>query len=271
MMFLQGIYGFYERFGFESILKQSKIVVDLRRFNSELAPSVREANYRDLEDLSKTHHEMISKMLFCSDRSEQLWEFLILQGRYTRLFYSPRIVSTDSTDAYFTIDEIEPYRIREHAFGLRPNAAESLIASLKQYQIENKLDFLEIMSSRESELVALLSQKCSLVITEYLKVNEGFLARIVNHKALFGRDEVLQVFQKKISSCVGKEAALTSDGESLKILDIDGKTLSVVDGTLLMGVLFGRFNFDINLRTPRSSAYTGGMNPQSFCLQAESL
>jgi len=272
IMYLQGIYGFYGKLGFVNILKQSKIRVDLRGFKSSVVPSVRNVRQDDIHHLHRIHKEMLGRhSSFCFERSEKRWSFLLSQGMRTRLFFSPTLVSLEKPLAYFTNDSEDKARIREHAYDGSTGAVEALLTALRDYQIQQRLECVEIMASSESELIVALSDRCSVSTIEFMKVNEGFLGKIVDYESFFQNREVKTAISQFIGVMFGKELRLERSRNSIEMFNSEGELLASIIGEKLLGLIFGRYH--------PASAFTYNLisgnkfqnNTTAFCFQADAL
>lgn len=273
VIYLQGIPGFYEKLNFENILNQSKIVVDLRKFETNEKVSIRDFESSNLRELVEIHDEMAEAYLFAGPRSYERWKFLTTDGKLSRLFYNPFIVEVDGIKAYFTTDPIERGRVREYAHLNYSKSAEALLAGLKYYQLSNNLLNVEIMAHRDSKIFSLISKSTNMTFIEHARVGEGLLGKLVDELQFFEN-----VMNRKIIKVLLSEHFLTQvefkiEGNKFYVFtEEENVDIGFIPLERFLGTIFGRFNLEglSSSIVPQQTVSISKTAP-AFCMQGDSL
>lgn len=242
IVYLQGISEFYSNLGFENIMSQSKIVVDLRSFHSEMVVQTKKIFDSDLDALVNIHESMTRGYLFSGPRSRDRWKFLTTNGKSTRLFFDPTLVEADYKLAYFTVDVSEKWRVREYGHLDQSDSVMALLLSLKQHQIANNLSNLEIMAVKNSRIVDILSQIVNVTFIEYLRIGEGLLGRFVNSDYFFKESRNFNVLNSTLTSKLLIPVSIDYKNSYCEIrAEETGTIIGRVPTEKLLGNVFGRF------------------------------
>jgi len=94
-IYLQGINGFYEKFGYVPQLAKSKIVFqNLSKYSKRAENKIRfeNATFSDVETISNIYSEYSNNITCAAKRTEESWSWLLNTAKNTMFFDNPTVV-----------------------------------------------------------------------------------------------------------------------------------------------------------------------------------
>ncbi|MFM7447443.1 MAG: GNAT family N-acetyltransferase [Leptolyngbyaceae cyanobacterium] len=242
VLYLQGIEGFYGRFGFYPCLAKGKLVVDIKRVNEMSDVSLETPTSAHLHDLSNIYKNT-ARLVSCSAyRSNENWKWLTTNASSTWYFFKPTLVSLKGQPlAYFCSDSAQPGRIREAAYYPHPEAISGLLAGISVYLKDAESESFEIMTWYDSPLYKYSQCYLDSQFVQYLKTDGSQVMKILSF------DHIQALLVKGCASNVDK-VLLNEQKDSVKLHFINKQGATVVlsvPGNFLPGLLCGYFSLDV--------------------------
>jgi predicted N-acetyltransferase YhbS len=187
VLYLQGIDGFYSRFGFYPCLAKAKLIIDTSKINTELDVSLEIPTSSQLDDLSNIYNDTASHVSCSAYRDRETWKWLITDASRTWYFPKPTLVYFKGRPvAYFCSDSIQPGRIREAAYYQHPEAITSLLAGISNTLEGKDCKLFEVMTWYDSPLYKHSQRYLDAQFVQYLKTDGSQVMKILNFNHIKG-------------------------------------------------------------------------------------
>jgi GNAT superfamily N-acetyltransferase len=242
VLYLQGIEGFYGRFGFYPCLAKGKLVFDIKKVNAMSNVSIETPTSAHLHTLSSIYKNTAGFVSCSAYRSNKDWEWLTTHASNTWYFFKPTLVSFNGQPlAYFCSDSAQPGRIREAACYAHPEAMSSLVAGISIHLRDAECESFEIMTWYDSPLYRYSKCYLDAQFIQYLKTDGSQVMKILSF------DHIQALLVKGCASNVDK-VLLNEQENSVKLHFISKRGATVVlsvPGNFLPGLLCGYFPLDV--------------------------
>ncbi len=177
--YLQGIPGFYSRYGYHPLLSRSKVVFRADDIRPAGAVEVRQATSSDLPELSNLF-DLNARLFSCSSqRTKDDWEWLTKHGSSTYYFFRPSVVvAHGEVVGYFCSDATDLGRIREACYRLADSDIALFLTGLKKYATNQHISVLELMAAHGSPVHEHMKRAGDAEFVELIQQTSGQLLRV---------------------------------------------------------------------------------------------
>jgi len=242
VLYLQGIEGFYGRFGFYPCLAKGKLVFDVKKVNAMSDVILETPTSAHLHTLSSIYKDTASFVSCSAYRSNEDWEWLTTRASSTWYFFKPTLVSFNGQPlAYFCSDSAQLGRIREAAYYANSEAMSSLVAGISIYLRDAECESFEIMTWYDSPLYKYSQCYLDAQFVQYLKTDGSQVMKILSF------DRIQDLLVKGCARDVDKVLVnAQEDNVRLHFISKQGKSviLTIADN-FLPGLLCGYFPLDV--------------------------
>lgn len=242
VLYLQGIEGFYGRFGFYPCLAKGKLVVDIKKVNAISDVSLETPTSAHLHNLSNIYQDT-ARLVSCSAyRSNEDWKWLTTNASSTWYFFKPTLVSFKGQPlAYFCSDSAQPSRIREAGYYAHPEAISSLLAGISAHLKDAECESFEIMTWYDSPLYKYSQCYLDAQFVQYLKTDGSQVMKILSF------DHIQALLVKGCARNVDK-VLINQQEDRVRLHFINKQREFVVlsvPGNFFPGLLCGYFSLDV--------------------------
>lgn len=184
--YIQGIPGFYSRFGYYSYLAKSKIVVQRAAMEPFLGRGVlRRMKPEDLPDVRRIYNHATSRRTCAARRDAATWTWLT-RSRRNALFFEPRVIQDREgiTAGYVTFDPVDPFHVREVVVRQDPVACAAALGAICRAAARKHAQEVELKLPWDGALMTFCRQRVGGVFHAYCNPTGGSLMRIVDFPRL---------------------------------------------------------------------------------------
>ena len=233
--YLQGIDGFYNKYGFHSCCSRSKIVLQVNSKNNIKKGKVKDVINSDQETLAAIYNQQSEKMALSSIRDLEIWDWLLNNAKETWYFYKPqKVLFGENIIGYFTSDPSEPTRLRECCCVQDPKLICNFLEIVNNYFLENGFSSFEIMTPRNSLIHKVAKQKFKCSFQEFYSPKGSQLMNITNYKIVW-LDFLEYLIERKNKITQNKINSLSN---------MFDKTDDEIFEKLLIKIMLGEYSFD---------------------------
>lgn len=178
LIYLQGVEGYYRKFGFFPIPIKSKVIINCRASQGRAVTSVRPMNVADIWAVSSLYEQVTQDVNLSAVRTIEEWEWLVTSARETWYFSNPQVVLSErGVIGYFCVDLHDRYRIREFVAVSDQKTASVAIAGLVSTFIPFADRPIEVMTWQSSPLTRAVIENYNGEITRSIRQNAGQLLK----------------------------------------------------------------------------------------------
>lgn len=209
VIYLQGIDGFYARYGYYSCLSKSKIILKSSHLDNVKKTKCEPLTVSNIAKAVELYDRNMASCSLVSERNADDWHWLVTYARHTWYFYSPMLVTKeDKVVGYFCSDPRAPGRIREAVFGNSYTDISSFLSGLRGYAKLVKVDSLEVMTWIGSPLYQYAKANLDATFLQFIKADGSQVMKIIDqqkcceliNRSILGKFEVESIEQQDQSN-----------------------------------------------------------------------
>lgn len=153
-IYLQGIPGFYQRFGYVPMLPKCKLRIELDSVADYPGKvNTRPALSSDIPALSAIYSQLTEGVSAVACRDDSHWNWLLGPASRSWYFQSPQIVELEGEPiGYFCVDRLMPERVRELAYRVDAGSILAFVFGLKAHLRARGVSHAELMTWRGSPI-----------------------------------------------------------------------------------------------------------------------
>jgi len=179
VLYLQGINGFYQRFGFYQCSPKSKIVFNTNEIEEVPVVSIKRLEAGDVKLLKEIYFDNASVCSCTSLRTTEDWDWLTNFASNTWYFFEPIVVlSNNEPIGYFCSDPDNYGRIREAVFDQSEEGIRSFLMGVKIFCQQKSIGQFEVMTWQHSALYDFSKKNCNANFIQFFKKNGSQVMRV---------------------------------------------------------------------------------------------